>query len=92
MCCKVSARTFEWFQLSNFLPLHIITENFPNRNKCGLFCCLQIITTTIHQLLGPALDYAKGHAADRTAEALAALADPEETPFVLSVAAGMSHL
>lgn len=49
-----------------------------------------IITTTIHQLLGPALDYAKGHAADRTAEALAALADPEESSFVLSVAAGIA--
>ncbi len=57
--------------------------------KISLF--LQIITTTIHQLLGPALDYSKGHAANRTAEALAALADPEESSFVLSVAAGISH-
>ncbi|XP_024372189.1 uncharacterized protein [Physcomitrium patens] len=49
-----------------------------------------IITTTIHQLLGPALDYVKGHAKDRTAEALAALADPDESSFVLSVAAGIT--
>lgn len=48
---------------------------------------VQIITSTIHQLLSPALEYAKVHAADRTAEALSALADPEESSFVLGVAA-----
>lgn len=33
------------------------------------------------------MEYAKLHAADRTAEALSALADPEESSFVLGVAA-----
>lgn len=39
--------------------------------------------------MSSALEYAKHHAAERTAEALAALADPEESSFVLGVAAGM---
>ena len=49
----------------------------------------QIITVTIHQVMSAAFEYAKLHAAERTAEALAALAEPEESSFVLGVAAGM---
>jgi hypothetical protein len=50
---------------------------------------MQIITATIHQALGPALEFAKLYATERTAEALHALVDPQESSFVLGVAAGM---
>lgn len=52
-------------------------------------CFMQIITATIHQALGPALEFAKLYATERTAEALHALVDPQESSFVLGVAAGM---
>ncbi|MCO5600448.1 hypothetical protein L7F22_054561 [Adiantum nelumboides] len=45
-----------------------------------------IITSCIHKALPLAIEYAKKHTAERTAEAVALLANPDERPFVLGIA------
>lgn len=67
-------------------------EDFENRLSASNFeaATEHIISTTIQRVLPAAVDYAKKHSADRTVEALSALASPSESPYVLSIAAGIA--
>lgn len=67
-------------------------EDFESRLSASNFEATteHIISTTIQRVLPASVDYAKKHSADRTVEALSALASPNESPYVLSIAAGIA--
>ncbi|GLJ09069.1 hypothetical protein SUGI_0101140 [Cryptomeria japonica] len=67
-------------------------EEFENMLNASNFeeATEHIVSTAIQQVLPAAIDYARRHSADRTVKALSALAAPDESPYVLSVAGGIA--
>ncbi|KAH9292418.1 hypothetical protein KI387_042408 [Taxus chinensis] len=79
-------------RLPNLSELESI-EEFENMLNTSNFeeATEHIISLAIQKVLPAAIDYAKQHSADRTVEALSALATPDESSHALSVAGVSRH-